>query len=106
MGLSQAIPCGLAIHELVANSLKHAFPGGMAAVGVPRVILRSRALPDGGFELEVEDNGAGLPEGFDPRKSRTLGLQLVFTLIKQLKGVVEVDRVSGTRMRIAIPGVE
>jgi PAS domain S-box-containing protein len=106
VGLSQAIPCGLAIHELVANSLKHAFPGGWASSGVPRVVIRSRALPDGGFELEVEDNGAGLPEGFDPRKSRTLGLQLVFTLIKQLKGVLEVGRGGGTRMRIAIPGAE
>ncbi len=106
VGLSQAIPCGLAIHELVANSLKHAFPGGRAMHGPPRVTIRSRALPEGGFELEVEDNGAGLPEGFDPRKSRTLGLQLVFTLIRQLKGVLETGRGGGTRMRIAIPGAE
>lgn len=38
------------------------------------------------YELHVGDNGKGLPEGFDPAKSKTLGLKLVNILSRQLKG--------------------
>lgn len=107
VNLTQAIPCGLAVHELVANAIKHAFPDGKSAAGgQPQVKVSCRPLPLGGFELEVEDNGVGLPQGFDPRKSRSLGLQLVFTLVKQVRGVLEMDRGAGTRVRIAIPVCE
>lgn len=101
---SQAIPCGLSIHELVANSLKHAFPGGRSRTAAPpRLAIRCRPLPLGGLVMEVEDNGVGLPEGFDSRKSRTLGLQLVLTLVRQLKGGLELERIGGTRFRITVP---
>jgi two-component sensor histidine kinase len=104
VNLTQAIPCGLAVHELVSNAMKHGFPDGQSSAGgLPEVKVRCRPLPLGGFELEVEDNGVGLPVGFNPRKCRSLGLQLVFTLVKQVRGVLEMDRGAGTRVRIAIP---
>jgi two-component sensor histidine kinase len=84
--------------------MKHGFPDGQSSAGgLPEVKVRCRPLPLGGFELEVEDNGVGLPVGFNPRKCRSLGLQLVFTLVKQVRGVLEMDRGAGTRVRIAIP---
>ena len=36
-------------------------------------------------KLVVQDNGIGLPEGFDYRKSRSLGLQLISILSRQLQ---------------------
>ena len=39
----------------------------------------------------MSDNGAGLPDDLDYRSARSLGLQLVNTLVEQLEGTIEVD---------------
>jgi two-component sensor histidine kinase len=36
------------------------------------------------YILTVRDNGVGLPEGLDYRKSRSMGMQLVVVLAQQL----------------------
>jgi two-component sensor histidine kinase/putative methionine-R-sulfoxide reductase with GAF domain len=81
--IDQAIPCGLIVNELASNSLKHGFPDGRA--GTVRIGLRS---VDGGeaLSLSVSDNGVGLPENFDPHQRRSLGLQLVSDLARQIQG--------------------
>ena len=94
--ISQAIPCGLIVNELITNSLKHAFPDGRH--GTVRVVL---ACVRGECILVVEDDGVGLPEGFDWRRGESLGLQLVQILAKQVDGTVKVGRDSGTRFEIA-----
>ncbi len=101
LGIDNAIPCGLIINELVSNCLKHAFPKGKK--GKIRVELRSdRDLHAGDkFILTLSDNGIGFPKGLDFRKADTLGLQLVTTLVKQLKGTIELDRDGGTEFKIA-----
>ncbi len=81
MGVDTAIPCGLIVNELVANSLKHAFPEDRK--GTIRVTLRR----DGSqVVLCVADNGVGLPADFDLQATESLGLQLVMTLVDQLEG--------------------
>ncbi|MBX3749281.1 MAG: transporter substrate-binding domain-containing protein [Opitutaceae bacterium] len=81
----QAIPCGLMVNELLTNSLKHAFPDGRS--GEIRIALHAR--PDGRVQLEVGDNGTGLPADLDERRQRSLGLQLVSDLVRQLQGTLE-----------------
>ena len=92
LDVSQAVPCGLLINELVSNCLKHAFPDGRA--GEVRVELQS---VDGGpaVRLRVADNGVGLPADFDLRQLRSLGLQLVSDLVGQLQGRLEIGRGPG-----------
>lgn len=94
-----AIPCGLIINELVANSLKHAFEGrrnGAIAVSLSKT---SR----GKCTLTVKDNGIG----FVPEKRgyglRSLGLQLVRGLTKQLQGTIEFTADNGTKVSINFP---
>lgn len=80
-----AIPCGLLLNELVSNSLKHGFPGGRE--GTIWVELKA----DGKFyNLTVRDDGVGLPRGFNVKKTESLGLQLVDSLIKQLSAKLTV----------------
>ena len=89
--LEQSVPCGLIINELVTNAFKHAFRN--KPVGVVTVKLQSsdrRALI-----LSIKDNGVGLPSGFDPASSNTLGIQLVCSLASQLKGQLTVERSDG-----------
>lgn len=83
VSVDKAIPFGLAINELLTNAVKHGFARRDA--GTIRV---SMTCEDGLVRAVVEDDGAGLPEGFHPDSVRTLGMQLVVQLIRQLRGAL------------------
>ena len=51
--------------------------------------------------LVVRDNGVGFPEKLDFRKTTSLGLQLVTTLVDQIEGNIELDTTSGTEFKIS-----
>ena len=82
LSLEQAIPCGLITNELVSNALKYAFPG----MDQGTITLRIQHMEGGSVELEVSDNGVGLPEGFDFAKNDSLGVYLVQALTEQIDG--------------------
>ena len=99
-GIDTAIPCGLVINELISNCLKHAFPEDRT--GTITVIFNKNKIEDGlEYNMVVSDNGIGIPEDLDIRKTKSLGLQLIITLIEhQLRGMIELDRTKGTEFRI------
>ncbi|TPW10772.1 MAG: putative signal transduction histidine kinase [Halothiobacillaceae bacterium] len=66
--------------ELVTNAFKHAFPAG--GEGVITVALHG--VTDGTARLRVYDTGVGLPAGFRPEESSSLGLQLVPLFTEQM----------------------
>jgi two-component sensor histidine kinase len=92
LDVNLAIPFGLILNELISNALKHGFAKGRK--GVLRIRLRRGA--GGEVILRVTDNGAGIPANFDIRTSDTFGLKVVNVLVKQLDGVLDLDRVGGT----------
>lgn len=92
LDIHQAIPCALILNELVSNALKYAFPDGRRG----EIRVRLRADAEGAIQLLIGDNGVGLPAGFDPLKAETLGLQLVSTLVSQLRSSLEIRRINGT----------
>jgi PAS domain S-box-containing protein len=96
LDINSAIPCALIINELLTNSLKYAFPGGMEGT----ITLDFKKNSGGSSTLIVGDNGVGLPEGIDAGDSKTLGLQLVNELVKQLRGELSVEGGKGTRFTI------
>ncbi|TDQ82434.1 PAS domain S-box-containing protein [Dongia mobilis] len=98
--LNQAIPCGLIVNELIANALKHAFPGGMRG----RIDVASRRSGDNEVALSVSDDGIGLRDGQEI-KSATLGLTLVQMLARQLHGEISVNRRNPTRFDLTFPVV-
>ncbi|MEW6493814.1 MAG: PAS domain-containing protein [Cyanobacteriota bacterium] len=87
LNLDTAIPCGLIINELVSNSLKHAFPQHQGG----EICISFHASDKGQFILRVSDNGVGMGSDFDFHNTRSLGLQLVFRLTKQLEGSIELN---------------
>ncbi len=101
LALDKAVPCGLIIHELVSNALKHAFPAGHDdhPAGGARIEVGLRPVP-AGLALTVSDNGVGLPAELDLRQVTTLGLQLVATLVDQLEGSITLERGNGTAFTI------
>jgi len=80
-----AIPLGLIVNELATNAFKHAFPEGRSG----HFSLALTALADGGIALEVRDDGVGMPAGFDPEHSSSLGLRLVQLFVRQLHGEMD-----------------
>jgi two-component sensor histidine kinase len=89
MSIDAAVPCGLMLNELITNALKYAFPDGRD--GEINIVLHP--IDEKEIELRVSDNGVGLPEDFDFRKTNTLGFQLVTTIAEQqLRGIVELKK--------------
>jgi PAS domain S-box-containing protein len=85
LDLDQAIPCGLIVNELVSNAFKHAFPEGRT--GGIRVDLSP--VGAGRLRLRVKDDGVGLAMNFEASRGKSLGLQLVSDLARQLGGSLE-----------------
>jgi len=98
MAIDTAVPLGLIAHELMSNALKYAFPEHRR--GEVRISLRPHA---NSVRLIVSDDGVGLPVDVRWDRPRSLGLQLVHSLTRQIKGHVELTRGSGSRFIVDIP---
>jgi two-component sensor histidine kinase len=98
LSIDIAISLGLCVTELITNSYKYAFPGGMG--GEVTLKLRSE---NKNLLLTVSDNGIGLPEEFDIHTSESLGLKIVSTLVDQHYGKLKVNRKNATEFKIIIP---
>jgi two-component sensor histidine kinase len=96
--IEQAIPAGLILNELASNALKHGFPDGRS--GSVRIEGHRR---DGRIHLAVTDDGVGVPPDFETRRLKSLGLQIVNILTRQLKGTWELERGRGTAFRLSFP---
>ncbi|HLH27601.1 MAG TPA: sensor histidine kinase, partial [Acidimicrobiales bacterium] len=124
-----ATPLAVVVAELVQNAVEHAFaeleadeaPGGRRDDsdrygGGPQVPGRISVHLEGNastLRVEVSDNGAGLPPGFDLDESKSLGLAIVRDLVRsQLGGEIAMSNRaeegdgSGTVVRITVPGPE
>jgi two-component sensor histidine kinase/CBS domain-containing protein len=100
LNIDTAIPCGLIIHELVSNSLKHAFLQDQTEGQYVKVSLQ----PDQNglqYLLTVSDNGIGFPEEINFRETDTLGLELVCVFTEQLDGSINLTPQGGTTFTVA-----
>lgn len=91
INLKQAIPCGLIVNELVSNSLKYAFVDRVHGKLTLRVEQKGEEI-----EIEVSDDGVGLPEDFSFESNDSLGVYLVQALTEQIDGVLIVNNNSTT----------
>ncbi|MDP2729977.1 MAG: histidine kinase dimerization/phosphoacceptor domain -containing protein [Dehalococcoidales bacterium] len=103
--VDSAIPCALIINELVSNALKHAFPASKRTDGTGEVCIDLRRSQKG-YRLTVSDNGIGLPEGFEVQDSKSLGLNLVSALAKQLNGTLRIAENGQTRFIVEFAAKE
>jgi two-component sensor histidine kinase len=82
----RAISSALIVNELITNAAKYAYQGRSG--GKIRVTIAGAG--DDAFAISVRDWGAGLPEGYDPRKAKGLGMRIVNSFVRQLHGSVAV----------------
>ena len=96
LDVDKAISCGLIINELVTNVFKHAFPKNFSDKKKLEIFLIQDS--DANIKIIVSDNGIGIPKHIDIRKTKTLGLELVITLLEQhLRGKLSIERCPGTK---------
>ncbi|OGF27218.1 hypothetical protein A2331_03545 [Candidatus Falkowbacteria bacterium RIFOXYB2_FULL_34_18] len=98
LNIEKAIPCALIINELISNCLKHAFPGKRK--GNIEIKLSSVGR---GYELEICDDGIGLDCEPNLEDIKSIGLDLVSTLTKQLGGILDIISSGGTKIKISFP---
>lgn len=96
LDIDTVMPSALILNELVTNSFKYAFPGNRTG----EISIKLHVGEDNENELVVRDNGIGIPEGLDVRKTNSLGLMLVNALIIQMQAHLEIIKDSGTEFRI------
>ena len=78
----QATAAALVVNELLLNAIEHGLHGRSQG----NVLIQLEDLGDR-VHLMVEDDGLGLPADFQPTQSRSLGLQIINTLVTDdLKG--------------------
>jgi two-component sensor histidine kinase len=95
LDVTLAVPLGLIINEAVTNALKYAFPGERAGT------VTLRLQPEGpNYELTIADDGVGLPPGYDPARSRSLGTTLMHGLSEQLEGDLRITGPPGVVIRL------
>ncbi len=94
--ITQAVPCGLILNELLSNAYEHAFKGrsqGDIEVTVKR-------LDEDRLMLRVKDNGVGMDPDELKGSASSLGITLIKTLSTQLKGDLNYTRDNGSTFEI------
>ncbi len=92
LDISQAMPCALLVNELITNALKYAFPGDQSGeITVSLMEKENRRIT-----LIIADTGVGLPLGFQIDEAKTLGMQIVRSLVRQLRGSIKIESHEGT----------
>jgi two-component system, sensor histidine kinase PdtaS len=95
-----ATPLAMVLTEVLQNAVEHGFRDGEGTV-----VLAAQRLV-GRLRVSVDDDGVGLPEGFDLDGSTSLGLSIVRTLVEsELDGQLEMGPApgGGTRVVLDIP---
>jgi two-component sensor histidine kinase len=95
----EATSLALVINELVQNAVQHGFcdrEEGKLALKVDH--------KNGKVSITVQDNGPGLPPGFEAERDGNLGLTIVRTLIEdELKGQFTIKEDRGTQAEVTFP---
>lgn len=86
---------GIVVNELLTNAMKYAFRGRETGT----ISVRCQK-DENRVTLIVQDDGIGLPEGFDAERSTGLGMSLVTMLSRQLDGSVTFENDHGTKVTL------
>lgn len=102
LDVAQAVPLGLILNEAISNAIKYAFPDNESGT----VSVELEPAKDGRYLLCIADNGNGLPEGFDPYDTSSLGMSLMQGLTEQLEGEFFLEEKNGLQVCITFNAIE
>jgi two-component sensor histidine kinase len=97
------IPLGLIITELVSNSFKYAFNDRKQGIIEVSLIEENSFI----YQLHIKDNGKGIPEKIlNDCNRKSMGLELVKILVKQIKGHLDFQNVGGASVCISFSNIQ
>ncbi|MGZ3775522.1 MAG: AAA family ATPase [Pseudobdellovibrionaceae bacterium] len=96
--IESCVSIGLIVNELLSNAIKYAFPNKKEEEKKIEITLGESG---DNFYLNLKDNGIGIPADLDTQK--TLGLQLVNVLSKQIRGTVSMKNSPGAEFHLTWP---
>ncbi|HOY96254.1 MAG TPA: PAS domain S-box protein [Catalimonadaceae bacterium] len=96
LDINSAVPCGLIINEVISNACKHAFVGKEKGL----IEIRFEKKNDQ-YELEIKDDGIGMPPNMDLSNLKSLGMNLVQALSAQLGAQLEIRTQGGVCVKLA-----
>ena len=101
LDIDTAIPCGLILNEIISNAFKYAFKGkrkGEINVKFSDKHLNAKHK----YRLSINDNGVGFDKEPLIEEAKTLGLQLIDSLVNQLEGELFINTLKnkGTQFMI------
>jgi two-component sensor histidine kinase len=95
----QILPLTQIVSEVITNAIKHSHIGGEGG----GVFVRCHPVTERELELEIVDDGKGLPQDFDPLTGEGLGFRLVRALTAQLGGRSGFESsIAGTRFWLRV----
>jgi two-component sensor histidine kinase len=110
VSVETAVPVGLILNELLTNAFKYGLarpPTDLAArpgrTGPDCDVLLEVGADGDTLRLAVSDSGPGLAPQFATAVASTLGLQLVRSLTRQLRGTLSVASDEGTQFTLVCP---
>ena len=95
-----ATPLAVVLTELLQNAVEHGYPTS-GQKGTVTIVIRNDGRD---LAITVTDDGVGLPEGFSPSASASLGLSIVRTLVtSELGGAIAFrNRADGTGAEVEL----
>jgi two-component system, sensor histidine kinase PdtaS len=93
--ISQAVPCGMIVNELVTNAVEHAFPG--IAGGKVTITVR---IDNRRCHVSVMDDGVGI-DAAAAQAHPSLGLQIVRALVDQLRAQISIGHQNGACISVS-----
>jgi two-component sensor histidine kinase len=100
LDVTLATPLGLLINEAVTNSLKYAFPANGSDDRPGTITVSLDSLDQHAYLLSIQDDGIGLPAGFDVDRGNTLGLTMIRGLSKQIGGALRIESTAGVQISL------
>lgn len=90
MDIEMVVPMGLILNELVTNSIKHAFKD-VSSGSINIHIIKD----EGNIVIDYADNGCGLPFDEIPKKSNSLGMEIIKSFADKLEAEITIDNSKG-----------
>ncbi|MEO5891455.1 MAG: sensor histidine kinase [Ferruginibacter sp.] len=97
LDVSQAIPIGLIVNEVVTNCIKYAF--NLESKN-PVITISLEKNNKDQLMLTIEDNGIGLPVNFNTTDKAGLGFKLMEGLVEDIDGELTIESVNGTQISV------
>ena len=95
LNINQAVPVGLIINEIMANAIEHGFQGkdsGTITVAVHKIEEK--------VQIQISDDGNGLPADVDFTSSDSTGSAIVGALIQQIDGDLTIENDGGLKVKL------